>query len=340
MEMKETLRYYCKKIGEIPGFIPAERRIVILSDERLKGIFENLFPYPIITMESSEDKKCFETIEELTVKLMDTGADRGTLLLVAGGGIVGDVGGFLASTYFRGVDYGLIPTTLLAQVDSSIGGKSAINVRGYKNILGQFNPSDFTIFCSEFLDTLPKKQINEGLAEMVKTLLIADKASYLDAVDVISGGSPYLKKISAFSELFPFIKRVTEIKSEIVARDPFEKGERKLLNLGHTFGHALEKQCGISHGEAVSIGIALSAKLSSKLRLLSKSAEDKIIRDLDSLALPYIPPVHPRELAEVMTKDKKKDGEAIQLILLEGIGKAVIYPITIDRLKGLLNDLS
>lgn len=338
--MKETNRYHCRRIKDIPGFIPADRRVVLLADERLKEVLAPLFPFPMITMESSEEKKSFKTIEELTVKLMDIGADRGTLLLVAGGGIVGDVGGFLASTYFRGIDYGLIPTTLLAQVDSSIGGKTAINVSGYKNILGLFNPADFTIFCSEFLDSLPRKQIYEGLAEMIKTLLIADKATYLDAVDVISGGSPYLKKLSTFSELSPFIMRVAEIKSEIVKRDPYEKGERKLLNLGHTFGHALEKLCGLSHGEAVSIGISLTAKLSVKLKLLPKSAEEKIIKDLEALGLPYISPVHPRELAEIMTKDKKKDGEAIQIILLEGIGKAVIYPLTIDRLKGLLNDLS
>jgi 3-dehydroquinate synthase len=340
IEMKETALYYCEKIKDIPVFIPKGRRVVVLADKRLESVFIEIFPYPVITVDSTEDNKCFETIENLTIKLMDAGADRGTLLLIAGGGIVGDMGGFLASVYYRGIDFGIIPTTLLSQVDSSIGGKTAINVKGFKNILGMFNPANFTIFCSEFLDTLPRKQIDEGLAEMLKTFLLADKTTYLDAVDIIIGGNPHLKKLSSFSELFPFIKRATEIKSEIVKRDPFEKGERKLLNLGHTFGHALEKLCGISHGEGVSIGIALCTQLSVKLRLLPKSEGNKIIRDLDALGLPFTSPVPPKELVEIMTKDKKKDGEAIQFILLEGIGKAVIYPLTIERLKGLLNDLS
>ena len=340
MEMKETVLFYCKKIKDIPDFIPAERRVIVLADFKVESALKRVLPFPFITIESSEENKCFSNLEELTLKLMDLGADRGTLLLVAGGGIVGDIGGFLASTYYRGIDYCLIPTTLLAQVDASIGGKTAINVRGFKNILGLFNPANFTIFCSEFLDTLPRKQIDEGLAEMLKTFLLADKVAYLDAVDVIIGGSPHLKKISSFSELFPFIKRASEIKSEIVKRDPYERGERKLLNLGHTFGHAIEKLCGFSHGEAVSIGIALSVNLSVKLRLLSKSDGNKIIRDLKSLGLPAESPVHPSELFETMTKDKKKDGEAIQFILLEGIGRAIIYPLTIERLKGLLNDLS
>ena len=338
--MKETIQFYCKKIKDIPDFIPAERRVIVLADNKVESALKRVLPYPFITIESSEEYKCFSTLEELTLKLMDLGADRGTLLVVAGGGIVGDMGGFLASVYYRGIDYGMIPTTLLSQVDASIGGKTAINVKGYKNILGVFNPADFTIFCSEFLDTLPRKQINEGLAEMLKTFLLADRVAYLDAVDVISGGNPHLKRISSFSELSPFIKRAAEIKSEIVKRDPLEKGERKLLNLGHTFGHALEKLCGISHGEAVSIGLSMSAQLSVKLRLLPKTEGSKIARDLEALGLPHTSPVNPTELADIMTKDKKKDGEAIQFILLEGIGKAIIYPLTIERLKGLLNDLS
>lgn len=338
--MKETIQFYCKKIKDIPDFIPAERRVIVLADNKVESALKRVLPYPFITIESSEEYKCFSTLEELTLKLMDLGADRGTLLVVAGGGVVGDMGGFLASTYYRGIDYGMIPTTLLAQVDASIGGKTAINVKGYKNILGVFNPADFTIVCSEFLDTLPRKQIDEGLAEMLKTFLISDRIAYLDAVDVISGGNPHLKRISSFSELSPFIKRAAEIKSEIVKRDPLEKGERKLLNLGHTFGHALEKLCGISHGEAVSIGLSMSAQLSVKLRLLPKTEGSKIARDLEALGLPHTSPVNPTELADIMTKDKKKDGEAIQFILLEGIGKAVIYPLTIERLKGLLNDLS
>ena len=340
MEIKETVQFYCKKIKDIPDFIPAERRVIVFADNKIESALKHILPYPFISIESSEEYKCFSTLEELTLKLMDLGADRGTLLVVAGGGIVGDMGGFLASTYYRGIDYGMIPTTLLAQVDASIGGKTAINVKGYKNILGVFNPADFTIVCSEFLDTLPRKQIDEGLAEMLKTFLISDRIAYLDAVDVISGGNPHLKKISSFSELSPFIKRAAEIKSEIVKRDPLEKGERKLLNLGHTFGHALEKLCGISHGEAVSIGLSMSAQLSVKLRLLPKTEGSKIARDLEALGLPHTSPVNPTELADIMTKDKKKDGEAIQFILLEGIGKAVIYPLTIERLKGLLNDLS
>lgn len=340
MEKPQTKRYYCTSIREIPALIPSGRRAVVLMDRALASKCKGLFTCPVIEIESCEENKSFFMVEELTMRLIELEADRGSLLIVVGGGILSDLGGFLASIYFRGIDFGYIPTTMLSQVDASIGGKTGINVRGYKNILGVINEPSFTIFCAEFLETLPKKEIEAGIAEMLKTFILADRKTYFDAVDTLNGGNPYLKKLSSFSELMPFIRRAAEIKSEVVERDPYEKGERKLLNLGHTFAHALEKMTGISHGEAVSIGLALASKLSVKLRLLPAGEGEKIIQDLELLGMPCKSPVKPLDMIDIITKDKKRDGDTIQFILLESIGKAVIYPVTIDRLKGLLNDLS
>ena len=338
---KETIKtYYCSKLEEIGNYLPADRRIVVLIDSSLEEMYGTLFPYPSIGVEAREESKSFLKVEEITLRLMEMGADRGTLLLVVGGGILSDLGGFIASIYFRGIDFAYVPTTLLAQVDASIGGKCAINVSGYKNILGVVKQPCFTLFCGEFLNSLPKKEVEAGLAEMMKTFLLADRSVYFDAVDSLTGTSPFLKRISNISELLPFIKKAAEIKISVVERDPYEKGERKLLNLGHTFAHALEKLCSVSHGEGVSIGIALAAKLSVKLRLLESGEGDKILRDMEQLGLPVKSPVAPRELTEIITKDKKRDGDNIQFVLLKSIGTAVIYPISIDRLKGVLNDLS
>lgn len=340
METETIKTYYCSGLADIKGYLPKERRIIVLIDSAIQEMYGYLFPYPTIEIDASEKSKSFTKVEEITFRLMEMGADRGTFLLIVGGGILSDLGGFVASLYFRGIDCAYVPTTLLAQVDASIGGKCAINVGGFKNILGIVRQPDFTLFCGEFLNSLPKKEVEAGLAEMIKTFLLSDRAAYFDAVDTLTGTNPFLKRIASFSELLPFIKKAVEIKIMVVERDPFENGERKLLNLGHTFAHALEKLCSLSHGEAVSIGMALAAKLSVKLRLLDKSEGDKIVRDLELLGLPVKSPVPARELAQIITKDKKRDGDSIQFVLLKSIGTSVLHPISIDRLKGVLNDLS
>jgi len=234
----------------------------------------------------------------------------------------------------RGVRFGYVPTTLLAQVDAAIGGKTAVNVMGYKNILGVINQPEFTIFCPEFLKSLPEKEIRAGVSELLKAFILADRDGYFNAIDTI------LEKGLNIEALWPFVQKAIAIKAEIVKTDPYEKGKRKILNLGHTFAHGLEKVTKISHGEAVSIGIVLAAKLSVNLGCLQLSEQIQIESDFKRIGLATESPVPPITLFESIIRDKKRSSNSVNFILIENIGKASAYPLEINKLEEYLNDLS
>jgi 3-dehydroquinate synthase len=264
---------------------------------------------------------------------MEMGADRGTFILGIGGGIVCDITGFAASIYLRGLTFGFISTTLLSQVDASVGGKNGVNFDGYKNMVGVFNQPDFVICDIDMLKTLPEKELLNGCAEIVKHGAIADKDLFA-----------YLEKNyqGIFNLNINVIEKVVYdsimIKSEIVNRDEREKGERRKLNFGHTIGHAIEKVIGISHGEAVGIGMVVAARLSEKKGLLTSEDMVRIETLLGNLKLPTEISTDPEKLFEAMTKDKKREGDSIHFVLLEGIGQAVIEEISIKELKAVLDD--
>ena len=188
-----------------------------------------------IGISASETDKTLETVLELERRLMAANATRGALLVAVGGGITTDLVGFAASIYKRGIRYANVPTTLLAQVDAAIGGKTGVNMDGYKNMLGAFRMPEFTVLEAAFLDTLPQRELRSGLAEMLKTFLLADGEAYRTAVDL-------LRCAGEASGLQDLVRRAALIKAGIVDRDPLEKGERAVLNLGHTFGHAIEHE--------------------------------------------------------------------------------------------------
>ncbi|OFY42400.1 MAG: hypothetical protein A2X18_10965 [Bacteroidetes bacterium GWF2_40_14] len=325
---------YCSAIDQIKTYLPANCGVVVLIDASIQKNYGKYFPYPQIPVKSSEENKSFKTIEKLTLKLLNLGADRSTFILAVGGGILSDLAGFLASIYMRGVKFGYVPTTLLAQVDAAIGGKTAVNVSGYKNILGVINQPQFTIFCPGFLESLPEKELKAGVAELIKTFIIADRKSYFSAVEKIA------KNGYVVSDLWPFIQGASRIKANIVESDPYEHGERILLNLGHTFAHALEKTVKLSHGEAVSVGIVLAAKLSVKLGILSNEEKIIIESDLKRIGLSTTSPVPLKTLSEAIIRDKKRNKDSIRFVIIEKIGKASTYPLEINKLEDYLNDLS
>jgi len=325
---------YCPTTNQIKDYIPKGCSVVVVIDAAIQNRFGKLFPYPQISVETSEENKCFKTIEEITIKLLDLGADRSTFILAVGGGILSDLVGFLASIYMRGVKFGYIPTTLLAQVDAAIGGKTAVNVIGYKNILGVINQPQFTIFCPEFLESLPEKELKAGVAELLKTFILADKESYFSVVDQI------VENGLNIPVLWPFIQRASKIKAGIVESDPYENGKRRVLNLGHTFAHALEKMAKISHGEAVSIGVILAAKLSVNLGILKVGEKNRIESDFKRIGLTTISPIPPVSMVESIIRDKKRSQDTIKFVIIEKIGKASTYPLEINKLEEYLNDLS
>ncbi|MBO4467458.1 MAG: 3-dehydroquinate synthase [Bacteroidales bacterium] len=278
----------------------SSRRMTETASQRMMGI------------DASEQAKSMDTVLGICRWLLDVGASRQALVLAVGGGITSDLVGFAASIYKRGIRYANVPTTLLAQVDAAIGGKTGVNLDGYKNMIGAIVQPEFTFICPEPLRTLPQREFKSGLAEMLKTFLIADANAYRQALGGVNG---------------ELILRAAAIKAEIVQKDPFEKGERAKLNLGHTFAHAIEhearvKGADITHGEAVAIGIIMAAEMAEREGVAEKGLEQALRADFQSLGLPTECPFG--DMEEAMKKDKKvKDGR-VKFVLPVAVGNVII----------------
>ncbi|MDD2426026.1 MAG: 3-dehydroquinate synthase [Bacteroidales bacterium] len=334
MENRVPNLIHCNKIADLISYLPKNCRIITIIDPVVEKLYGDCIPFKKIVVEASESNKSISGVEKLTLELLKMGADRVTFLLGVGGGIITDLTGFLASIYMRGIRFGFIPTTLLAQVDASIGGKNGVNIQGFKNIAGVFNKPEFILICKDFLETLPEKEIKGGLSEMLKTFLISDRDSFLFVTDLIEKSGYNTQKLSEW------IDKAAHIKFSITERDPFDRGERELLNLGHTFAHALEKVCKISHGEAVAIGINIAVLISVRIGLLKPQEGDIICKGLVRCGLEVNSPIPVSSLADAIIRDKKKSGDKIRLVLLESAGKAISYPLDINILDKYLYDLS
>ena len=296
-----------------------------------------------VVMPPGEGSKSFAGLETLAGAVLDIGVDRGGLIVALGGGVIGDLTGFAAGILKRGIAFAQIPTTLLAQVDSSVGGKTAINAPQGKNLIGLFHQPRIVIADTALLATLPRRELLAGYAEVVKYGALGDPQffEWLEAngAKALAGDKEALVHAVAHS---------CRMKADIVARDERETGERALLNLGHTFGHALEAVTGFSdrliHGEGVAIGTALAFLLSVRLGLCSGQDADRFIRHLKSVGLPSAiadipgPRPAPEALMAAMGHDKKvKDGK-LTFILVKGLGRAfVTREVPLDAVKDVLS---
>jgi len=304
------------------------RKIAVLADEVFWPLVENDFARiftedwdvrPLV-IPAGEAHKSLRQAEALWKELRAFGADRYTPFVAIGGGVVGDLGGFVAATYMRGLPLVQIPTTLLGQVDSGLGGKTAVNFEGVKNLIGSFYHAELTLLDPLFLLTLPEAEVRSGLSEMLKAGILADPelVDFMDArADALRAGNlPALEQA---------IGRAARVKLQIVAEDPRErKGKRIFLNLGHTFAHAIESvsEYGIRHGEAVAVGLVLAAKLGESLGETQQGLAEKIRAILQRLGLPTEPPKgKSKEMLRVMRSDKKKKGNAIQFVIPIKIGE-------------------
>lgn len=312
-----------------------DARVIVVTD---KNVYEHyrefIRQWPVIVIKPGERNKTFGTLEYIIDKLIRLNADRSTFILGIGGGIVCDISGFAASIYMRGLRFGFISTSLLSQVDASVGGKNGINFRGYKNMVGVFRQPDFVICDHTMLKTLDSHEFITGFAEVIKAAAIKDESffSWLEAnYKAALNHDP-----DALQEM---IYRTVKIKAEVVEQDEKEKNLRRILNFGHTFGHALEKVIGISHGEAVSLGMVMAAKLSEKLVTAPSGTAFRLQQLLSGVGLPILSPVPPDELADAMARDKKKEKEQLFLVLLRHIGEAVTRPMPHTELKQHLHDL-
>ena len=291
-------------------------------------------------LDASEQGKTLETVQALCRRLLEAGASRQAFLLAVGGGITTDLAGFAAAIYKRGIRYANFPTTLLAQVDASIGGKTGVNLDGYKNMLGAFRMPEFTILHPRVLETLPEREYKAGTAELLKTFLLADGTRYAEAVRFFAAaqqdGGLGAKSAPNAPGLQKLIEAAADIKADIVARDPQEHGERAKLNLGHSFGHAIEhlaQQWGddIHHGEAVAMGIVLAARLSERRNLAPIGLANKLRADFEAIGLPVQCPYPLQALGEAMRNDKKAAGGKVKFILLKGPGEPVMQEITVNE---------
>ena len=289
------------RLAGIADLVPTGARAFCVTDEnvaRLHGA--SLPPWPRLLVGQGEESKTVATVVELFRRLLAEEADRGIFLVGVGGGIVCDVTGFLASTFLRGVRFGFAATTLLAQVDASVGGKNGVNVDGYKNIMGTFNQPEFVLCPGDVLGTLPPHELGCGLAEILKHILIADAGmlSYLEehAEKALAADPEVLATLVAHS---------VRIKAGVVNRDERETGERRILNFGHTLGHAVEKVERVPHGHAVAIGTALAMRLSARRGPIGRDDVERVERLLVRLGLPTRPAADAETLLATMRHDKK-----------------------------------
>ena len=317
-----------ESIDRLTAYVPVENTIVI-TDTRVAEIYGKRFPpCKVITIGMGESIKRLETAQNIYRQLLAFGADRSTFLVGIGGGIVCDITGFAASTFMRGVRFGYVATTLLSQVDASVGGKNGVNFQGYKNIVGVFNQPEFVICDLSLLKTLPEREISCGFAEIVKHAAIADADmfAYLE----VNAGRAISLDLSVIEKL---VYESVRIKAAVVNRDELEKGERRKLNFGHTFGHAIEKTARISHGEAVSVGMMIAAAVSEAKGLLKTTDTKRLQCLLQDLALPTQIAVDEDRVWDALQKDKKREGDFIHFVLLEQIGRTTVRPLSLIEIR-------
>ncbi len=315
-------------LDNLANYLP-EGRTLIITDETVGALYGERFPRgDVITIGCGERHKTLDTLAMIYDRLIDAEADRSSFIVGIGGGIVGDVTGFAASTYMRGLRFGFVPTSLLAQVDATVGGKNGVNFKGYKNMVGVFNQPEFVLADIALLDTLPPEEIACGLAEIVKHGCIAD-AGYFDFIE------SHCDAIARMDHptLLHLVDGSVRIKAAVVNQDEREAGERRKLNFGHTLGHAFEKTLGISHGAAVSAGMVQAAELSVQKGLLAPTHLDRIKTLLGRLDLPVALDFDRRAVFEALKKDKKREQTRLHFVLLETIGKAVVETVGLDELE-------
>lgn len=323
-------RVFFGEAKSLLGKLLPDSGVIVISDTNLDRTHHDLIaPYPHILIGQGEQAKSLSTLEDIYKKLIELGADRSSFILGIGGGIVTDIAGFVASTYMRGVEFGFITTTLLGAVDASVGGKNGVNVGGFKNMVGCFSQPRFVICDAELLDTLPAREFRAGLAEVIKTAILGD-AELFEMLEQTSFDK--LRKDSTLLE--EVIMRCVSVKASVVAEDEREGGRRRILNLGHTLAHAIEKCTHeYSHGEAVAVGLHHITLSALRHNLISESDSKHIIALIEQYGFRTDIPVEHRQILDAIAGDKKRKGNMLHLILPTGIGSVEDISVAYSELK-------
>ncbi len=338
--------YINTTLDSIRKLICTEPEIIVIIDKNVDKVYGQYITHKKIVIEPSEEHKTLSLVEYIIRELLFLEATRSAFLIGVGGGITTDVVGFVASIYKRGVRFAFIPTSLVGQIDASIGGKTGVNFAGYKNIAGVINQPEFSYINTSILKSLPTKQFAAGISEMIKTFIIGDREAFIRCIELFKNGRCYsnLDFTDREAEIFKqLVLRAIEIKCQLVKNDIRDDKERRKLNLGHTFGHAIER-CFINggeilHGEAVSIGITISALISKKMGYLSNDDALMIENSLKEVGLPTKCTLPIENLITAIKNDKKREKDFINFVFICSIGDVSVEQITINKLYEIANDL-
>ena len=310
-----------------------KKNAVVITDERVLFSHAAKFNgWNMIVLKSGEEHKTQESVDAIIDNLIELEADRKTILVGVGGGVITDVTGYAASIYMRGLSFGFVPTTLLGMVDAAIGGKNGVDIGVYKNMVGTIRQPSFLLYDYSFLKSLPETEWINGFAEIIKHACIKDAALFraLEQYD--------LKKIRLNKKIISeLVEKNVRIKNKIVQQDEFETGERRLLNFGHTLGHALENLYQLPHGQAVSLGMTAACELSESLAAFRDT--ERVIDVLDKYGLPTDAEFDKEKVFDILKKDKKKEKDKINYVLLKKIGTAEVQALPIKQIEQFINQL-
>ena len=329
---QSTDYYFDAPFSTLRKLVDKKSAVLIVDEKVFFHHSDKLQGWNVIVLKSGEEHKNQDSVDAIIGNLVSMQADRKTTLVGIGGGVVTDITGYVASIYMRGLRFGFIPTTVLAMVDASIGGKNGIDLGVYKNLVGTIRQPSFLLYDFNFLQSLPESEWRNGFAEIIKHACIKDAAMFKileqHSIDKMRKTKAIMKQL---------IERNAVLKTRIVQRDEFERGDRRLLNFGHTLGHALEKLYDLSHGQAVAIGMAYACALSQKLNGFHES--DRVINVIEQYGLPANLEFDKHKVFEVMRMDKKRENKDIHYVFLEKIGKGVVQPISVKQLEKFISQL-
>lgn len=324
--------YFAYSISHLKK-ITDPKATVLITDENVFNAHRKRFKgWDTIVLKPGEEFKVQGTVDTIIEKLIEMEADRKTTLVGVGGGVVTDITGYVAAVYMRGLRFGFIPTSILGLVDASIGGKNGIDVGAYKNMVGIIRQPSFIVHDMVFLNSLPQAEWENGFAEVIKHACIKDAAMFAELEK--NTLKTYQGRQTAICEL---IQRNALIKTKVVQKDEFEKGDRRLLNFGHTLGHALETQYELLHGQAISIGMTYACHISEQLTGFKQT--EKVVSVLEKYKLPTYASFNKQKVFEILRMDKKRERKEMNYVLLERIGRGVVKTISLKQLEKIIQDL-
>ena len=324
--------YLAGGISHLKKIVDQENAIIITDENVFDAHTKRFKGWNCIVLKPGEEYKVQSTVDAVIEQLIEMEADRKTILIGVGGGVITDITGYVASVYMRGISFGFVPTTLLAMVDASIGGKNGIDAGVFKNMVGIIRQPKFILHDMVFLNSLPQNEWENGFAEIIKHAAIKDAAMFRELES-----NTFKKYQGRQKSICELVKRNAIIKTRVVQQDEFEKGERRLLNFGHTLGHALENQYELSHGQAISIGMTYASVISEKITGFKEAG--RVARLLLKYGLPTFAEFDKQKVFNVLKMDKKRERKEMNYVLLEKIGRGVVKSIPLKQLENIIQEL-